>query len=444
MRRRLLAIVALLAPSFSLAGVGVWTASSLPHPGNGAVVGQDGTVYAGCGENFCKSADHGHTWQDLAGPGDLDLVPLAVDPSGVIYANAMGTGEATVSSTLVASRDGGNTWTSLTPPMFATPSISLSVDPFSAGTLFLLTVFGALSRSTDAGAHWTDIGPPTSPLSSVFAIAFDSNVSGRVYAAGGSVVLQPGISSEFTLFASNDDGSTWTVLGTYLPAAFGTLVVDPFRSSTIDAGGGRGVFRSDDGGRSFAAQSASAVSQIVADPIHPGRLYAATPANGVLRSVDGGTTWIPLNAGLTSLEVDQLALDPPAGILYAVTGAGPFVNRLPDSGSLLLNAVHPFTVSLSAIDPHTGATAPGVATQVNDLWGYFSIPAITGNPNNPEVFVKLLDGTAINGEYWFFYGGLTNLEYTVTVTDATTGASKTYTKPAGSECGGSDTAAFTP
>jgi hypothetical protein len=60
------------------------------------------------------------------------------------------------------------------------------------------------------------------------------------------------------------------------------------------------------------------------------------------------------------------------------------------------------------------------------------------------VFVKLLDGTAINGKYWFFYGGLTDLEYTLTVTDDTTGLPKTYTKPAGSECGGSDTAAFPP
>ena len=69
------------------------------------------------------------------------------------------------------------------------------------------------------------------------------------------------------------------------------------------------------------------------------------------------------------------------------------------------------------------------------LWGYFS---------NPEVFVKMLDGTALNGAYWFFYGGLTDLEYTLTVTDVATGKQKTYAKPAGSECGGSDTAAFTP
>ena len=98
----------------------------------------------------------------------------------------------------------------------------------------------------------------------------------------------------------------------------------------------------------------------------------------------------------------------------------------PRTGTLALNAAHPFTVTLSATDPHTGEAAPGVATQVNDLWGYSSIPAITGNPENPEVFVKLLDGTAINGEYCFLSGGLTNLEYTLTVTDATTGIEDLY------------------
>ena len=130
--------------------------------------------------------------------------------------------------------------------------------------------------------------------------------------------------------------------------------------------------------------------------------------------------------------------------LYAGWSREFSLSIISDPGALSLNAGHPFTVTLSATDPHSGPAAPGVATQVNDLWGYFSIPAITGNPNNPEVFVKMLDGTAINGRFWFFYGGLTDLEYTLTVTEDATGAQKNYTKPAGSECGGSDTAAFAP
>jgi hypothetical protein len=42
----------------------------------------------------------------------------------------------------------------------------------------------------------------------------------------------------------------------------------------------------------------------------------------------------------------------------------------------------------------------------------------------------------------FFYGALSNLEYTITVTDTATGAVKTYRNPAGTYCGGLDDHAF--
>ena len=110
--------------------------------------------------------------------------------------------------------------------------------------------------------------------------------------------------------------------------------------------------------------------------------------------------------------------------------------------TLPINAGHSFCLSLSAKDPRTGNTGPGVAIPQNGVFGYFSIPALTFNPSNPEVFVKILDGRTINGSFWIFYGGLTDLEYTITVTDFDTGAIKNYTKPGGSSCGGFDTALF--
>src|SRR5262249_1811857 len=72
----------------------------------------------------------------------------------------------------------------------------------------------------------------------------------------------------------------------------------------------------------------------------------------------------------------------------------------------------------------------------------FSLPALTQNPDNPEVFVKILDGTSINGEYWVFYGHLTDLVYDLTVTEVATGISKTYHKDAGNSPGGFDTSGF--
>ena len=101
-----------------------------------------------------------------------------------------------------------------------------------------------------------------------------------------------------------------------------------------------------------------------------------------------------------------------------------------------------FVVTLSASDPRTGVDGAGLSIPQSDLFGYFALPDLTGNPENPEVFVKLLDGRGVNGHFWVFYGGLTDFEYTVTVTDTSNEAVQTYTKEGGSYCGGADILAF--
>lgn len=102
-----------------------------------------------------------------------------------------------------------------------------------------------------------------------------------------------------------------------------------------------------------------------------------------------------------------------------------------------------FDVTLAARDQRTGNTGTGVPLPKNKLFGYFALPELTGSTQNPEVFVKMLDARAIPGSgFWVFYGGLTDLEYTLTVKDQVTGAVKTYTKAPGSFCGGADTGAF--
>ena len=48
----------------------------------------------------------------------------------------------------------------------------------------------------------------------------------------------------------------------------------------------------------------------------------------------------------------------------------------------------------------------------------------------------------MNGHYWFLYGGLSDVEYAIMVTDTVTGRSKDYRNEAGSQCGGIDVQAF--
>jgi len=83
-----------------------------------------------------------------------------------------------------------------------------------------------------------------------------------------------------------------------------------------------------------------------------------------------------------------------------------------------------------------GAQAPKVS--FSDLGGFY----YASNPANVEAAVKVIDGRSVNGKFWVFHGSLTSLPYTLTVTDTATGNAKTYSKPSGSFCGGSDTSTF--
>lgn len=64
------------------------------------------------------------------------------------------------------------------------------------------------------------------------------------------------------------------------------------------------------------------------------------------------------------------------------------------------------------------------------------------DPANVELVAKALDAGPVNGHLWVFYGALTDVAYTLTVTDTTTGAVRHYDNPAGNLCGRGDTAAF--
>jgi len=119
-----------------------------------------------------------------------------------------------------------------------------------------------------------------------------------------------------------------------------------------------------------------------------------------------------------------------------------------DSVSLLNNR---FLISLQARDPRSGRTATGRGITHGDRFGYFSLPDFTGDPDFPEVIVKMADATAsappFGGAFWFFYSALTDVEYTLTVLDQVKQVTRVYTNlpsAPGQLCGGADTDAFRP
>ena len=61
---------------------------------------------------------------------------------------------------------------------------------------------------------------------------------------------------------------------------------------------------------------------------------------------------------------------------------------------------------------------------------------------NIELILKVLDGRALNGHFWVFYGALSDVEYTITVTDTVTGQVRSYFNPPRQLASVADTSAF--
>jgi hypothetical protein len=97
-----------------------------------------------------------------------------------------------------------------------------------------------------------------------------------------------------------------------------------------------------------------------------------------------------------------------------------------------------FTVEVSWRDQRNGRAGFGRAVPSTDQTGFFWF----FDPSNIELVVKVLDGRPVNGSFWVFYGGLSDVEYWVTVRDGSTGRTKQYHNPPGNICGSGDTLAF--
>jgi hypothetical protein len=86
----------------------------------------------------------------------------------------------------------------------------------------------------------------------------------------------------------------------------------------------------------------------------------------------------------------------------------------------------------------TGGAGAGTAVPQTDDTGFFWF----FRQSNLELAVKVLDGRALTGHWWVFYGALTNVGFSLRVTDTVTGEVRTYENPSGNFASRGDTTAF--
>ena len=76
-----------------------------------------------------------------------------------------------------------------------------------------------------------------------------------------------------------------------------------------------------------------------------------------------------------------------------------------------------FDLEMEFVHPRTGESrSAGIVKLTRDAATFWFF-----NPRNPEVIVKILDGTAINGHFWLFLSSMTTVEFTLHVRECVDG-----------------------
>jgi hypothetical protein len=183
-------------------------------------------------------------------------------------------------------------------------------------------------------------------------------------------------------------------------------------------------------------------------PAAPAHASAAPPGSGLRRAGPaGGGAARPADVGASSSATVGIRLRHPGkpGSGESPSSSGEIAVPSPLSAgagcsptpATLCVAGGRFSVTVAWRTPQ-GATGAGAALAAGDRTGLFWF----FREDNLELVVKALDGSGINGHWWFFYGALSDVEYTITVTDTVTGAVRTYHNPPGQMASRADTEAF--
>ena len=116
---------------------------------------------------------------------------------------------------------------------------------------------------------------------------------------------------------------------------------------------------------------------------------------------------------------------------FAVPRAEPLTPPLPlcsPSPTTLCYMENFISVTVEFTDPRTGLKGTAQSIPLTGDTGSFWF----FGPSNLELMVKVLDGRSVNGHLWIFFGALSDLEYTVTVTEHSFGQQKVYRNRRGS------------
>ena len=179
----------------------------------------------------------------------------------------------------------------------------------------------------------------------------DPNNTNVIWVGTGENNNQRSVAYGDGIYKSVDGGKSWEHMGLKNSEHIGKIIVHPDNSDVVyvaaigplwSKGGDRGLYKTEDGGKTWNSiievDEHTGVNDVVMDPRNPDVLYASTlqrrrhvftyvgggPGSAMHKSVDGGKTWSKINKGLPSVELGRIGLTvSPANpeIIYAIVEA---------------------------------------------------------------------------------------------------------------------------
>jgi len=217
-------------------------------------------------------------------------------------------------------------------------------------TMYVAAASGGVWKTTNAGTTWEAIFENQS-VASIGDVAVTPSNPQVVWVGTGESNNQRSSSWGDGLYKSENGGRTWSKAGLAQSQHIGRIVVHPTKPNIVyvaasgplwTSGGERGVYKTTDGGATWAAiktiDEHTGAIDLVMDPGDPDTLYASMyqrqrkaysfvgggPGSGIWRTTDAGATWTKLTEGLPAGDLGRIGLGisrSQPSTLYAVVQA---------------------------------------------------------------------------------------------------------------------------
>ncbi|NER14366.1 glycosyl hydrolase [Leptobacterium flavescens] len=220
-------------------------------------------------------------------------------------------------------------------PAFMSGRIAdIAIHPENESIWYVAVGSGGVWKTVNSGTTWTPIFD-SQKVYSIGSVTIDPNNYNTIWVGTGENVGGRHIGFGDGVYRSDDGGKTWKNMGLKRSEHISKIIVHPENSDIIwvaaqgplwNKGGDRGLYKSEDGGKTWKKTLGDdewvGVTDILIDPRNPDRLYAATwqrhrtvaaymgggPGSGIHRSDDGGNSWEKLSNGLPKSQMGKIGL----------------------------------------------------------------------------------------------------------------------------------------